>query len=327
MVSKLKNFLLTCCLVAAGGVAQAHAAPLQVGYSDWPGWVAWQVAIDKHWFKDAGVDVSFQWFDYSASLDAYASGKLDGILATNGDVLVTGANGRKGVMVLVGDYSDGNDMIVAAPGIASVAELKGKKVGVERGLVEHLLLLVALQKAGLKEDDITLVDTRTNETPQVLASGEVAAIAAWQPNSGQALRQVPGARPVFTSAQVPGLIYDVLAVDPVSLKAHPDEWKRVVSVWKRVVAFVNDPKTQDEALEIMARKVGLKPAAYKKLLAGTHLLTLDDNTKVYEKNDTLQSIYGSTENANLFNVKYGVYKTPQNVDSYIDPAIIKALTH
>ncbi|QEO17625.1 ABC transporter substrate-binding protein [Acetobacter vaccinii] len=327
MVSKLKNFLLTCCLVAAGGVAQAHAAPLQVGYSDWPGWVAWQVAIDKHWFKDAGVDVSFQWFDYSASLDAYASGKLDGILATNGDVLVTGANGRKGVMVLVGDYSDGNDMIVAAPGITSVAELKGKKVGVERGLVEHLLLLVALQKAGLKEDDITLVDTRTNETPQVLASGEVAAIAAWQPNSGQALRQVPGARPVFTSAQVPGLIYDVLAVDPVSLKAHPDEWKRVVSVWKRVVAFVNDPKTQDEALEIMARKVGLKPVAYKKLLAGTHLLTLDDNTKVYEKNDTLQSIYGSTENANLFNVKYGVYKTPQNVDSYIDPAIIKALAH
>lgn len=31
--------------------------PLKVGYSDWPGWVAWQVAIDKGWFKEAGVDV------------------------------------------------------------------------------------------------------------------------------------------------------------------------------------------------------------------------------------------------------------------------------
>ena len=74
MGSRFRNFLMTCCLVAAGGVAgslaQAEAAPLQVGYSDWPGWVAWQVALDKGWFKEAGVDVSFQWFDYSASLDA-----------------------------------------------------------------------------------------------------------------------------------------------------------------------------------------------------------------------------------------------------------------
>ena len=35
----------------------ASAAPLTIGYSDWPGWVAWQVAIDKGWFKEAGVDV------------------------------------------------------------------------------------------------------------------------------------------------------------------------------------------------------------------------------------------------------------------------------
>jgi NitT/TauT family transport system substrate-binding protein len=43
----------------------ASADPLTVGYSDWPGWVAWQVAIDKGWFKEAGLDVKFQWFDYS----------------------------------------------------------------------------------------------------------------------------------------------------------------------------------------------------------------------------------------------------------------------
>ena len=48
----------------------ASAEPLTVGYSDWPGWVAWQVAIDKGWFKEAGIDVKFQWFDYSASMEA-----------------------------------------------------------------------------------------------------------------------------------------------------------------------------------------------------------------------------------------------------------------
>lgn len=329
MGSRFRNFLMTCCLVAVGGVAgslaQAEAAPLQVGYSDWPGWVAWQVALDKGWFKEAGVDVSFQWFDYSASLDAFASGKLDAVTATNGDVLVTGSGGHKGMIVLVNDYSNGNDMIIGAPGVTSIKDLKGKKVGVERGLVDHLLLLNALQAAGMKETDITLVDTKTNETPQVLASGDVAAIGAWQPSAGQALRQVPGSRPIYTSHDAPGLIYDVLAVDPASLKAHPDDWKKVVGVWKRVVAFIEDPNTQGEALEIMSRRVGLEPASYKKLLKGTHLLTLEDNQKVYERNDTLASIYGSTQNANNFNVKYEVYKAAQNIDTYIDPALIHEL--
>src|SRR5210317_1659134 len=122
-----------------------NAEPLKVGYSDWPGWVAWEVAVDKGWFKEAGVDVSFEWFDYVASMDAFAAGKLDAVSMTNGDTLVTGATGGKGIMVIINDFSDGNDMIVAKPGIKSVKQLKGKKIGVEVGYVGHLLLLKALE--------------------------------------------------------------------------------------------------------------------------------------------------------------------------------------
>src|SRR5512143_4043129 len=78
----------------------ASAEPLTIGYSDWPGWVVWQIAIDKGWFKEAGVDVKFQWFDYSASMEAFAAGKLDADLMTNGDTLVTGAGGAKGIMIM-----------------------------------------------------------------------------------------------------------------------------------------------------------------------------------------------------------------------------------
>ena len=67
------------------GIANAAQAPLKIGYSDWPGFVAWQVAIDKGWIKDAGLNITFEWFDYGASLDAFGAGKLDGILITNGD--------------------------------------------------------------------------------------------------------------------------------------------------------------------------------------------------------------------------------------------------
>ena len=60
--------------LAAGSAHAAPAAPLKVGYSDWPGFVAFQVAIDKGWIKQAGLDVKFEWFDYSASMDAFAAG-------------------------------------------------------------------------------------------------------------------------------------------------------------------------------------------------------------------------------------------------------------
>jgi NitT/TauT family transport system substrate-binding protein len=301
----------------------AQAAPLKIGYSDWPGWVAWQVAIDKGWFKEAGVDVKFDWFDYSASMDAFTAGKIDGVTVTNGDALVTGASGAKNVMILVTDYSNGNDMIVAKPGIKSLKDLKGKKVGLEVGFVEHLLLLNGLEKSGLKESDVTLVNTKTNETPQALASGDLAAIGAWQPNSGEAMKRVPGAKPIYTSANEPGLIYDVLTVNPASLSARHADWEKVAKVWDRVVTYINDPKTQPDAVKIMSSRVGLKPAAYLPLLKGTHLLSLEEGKKVFVKADGFKSLYGSSKIADDFNVKYEVYKKPTDLAKAIDPSLVK----
>jgi NitT/TauT family transport system substrate-binding protein len=310
--------------LAVAAVSAQAAPPLKIGYSDWPGWVAWQVAIDKGWFKEAGVAVNFEWFDYSASMEAFAAGKIDAVTMTNGDALVTGAGGGKSVMILLTDYSNGNDMIVARPGIRSLKELKGKKVAVEVGFVEHLLLLNGLKKSGMKESDVTLVNAKTNEMPQMLASGDVAAVGAWQPISGQSMKSVPGARPVYTSADEPGLIYDVLAVNPASAKSRRAEWQKVVKVWDRVVHYINDPKTQPDAVKIMAARVGLSPEAYLPLLKGTKLLDLAEGKKIFVKGPGFGSLYGSTKIADDFNVKNDVYKKAQDVDSYIDASFTNA---
>ncbi len=310
--------------VAFAALSAQAAQPLKIGYSDWPGWVAWQVAIDKGWFKEAGVPVSFEWFDYSASMEAFAAGKIDAVTMTNGDALVTGSAGGKSVMIMLTDYSNGNDMIVAKPGIKSIKELKGKKVAVEQGLVEHLLLLNGLKKAGMKESDVTLVNAKTNEMPQVLATGDVAAIGAWQPISGQAMKALPGSRPIYTSANEPGLIYDVLAVNPASAKQRKADWMKVVQVWDKVVHYINDPKTQPDAVKIMAARVGIAPAAYLPLLKGTRLLSLEEGRKIYVKAPGFGSLYGSSRVADEFNVANGVYKAPENVDAYIDPSFTNA---
>ena len=286
--------------------------------------MAWQIAIDKGWLREAGLDVKFDWFDYSASMEAFAAGKIDGDCLTNGDALVMGAGGARNVMIMITDYSNGNDMIIARPGIRSMQELKGKKIGVEVGLVDHLLLLDGLKKQGMTQDDVTLVNSKTNETPQVLASGQVDAIGAWQPNSGLAMKALPGAHPVYTSAQAPGLIYDVLTVNPATIAAHRADYIKLIKVWDHVVSYINDPKTQGDAVQIMSARVGLTPEKYQLLLAGTHLISVAEGKKIFVRADGLGSLYGSTQNADDFNVHNAVYKQPQKIDGYIEPSLTAA---
>ncbi|MFI8040791.1 hypothetical protein ACFMJX_31200, partial [Acinetobacter baumannii] len=61
------------------------------------------------WLKEAGLNVEFKWFDYSASLSAFSANQLDAVLVTNGDNLVTASGGTQGMMIMATDYSAGND--------------------------------------------------------------------------------------------------------------------------------------------------------------------------------------------------------------------------
>ncbi len=315
-------FALTTSLAAITKAAEADT--LTIGYSDWPGYVAWQIPIEKGWFKDAGLDVKFQWFDYSASLDAFSAKKLDAVTATHVDTLVTGAGGAKGVMVLVLDYSSGNDMLIADKTIKSVADLKGKKIGVEVGVLEQLVLDTGLEKSGLSESDVTLVNSKTNDLPQVLASGQVSGVVTWQPISNTALQTVAGSHSIYTTADAPGLLYDVLTVDPVSLATHHDDWLKLVKIWDRTEKYILDPKTQDDAVKIMSARDGLTPAAYKAFLGGTHLFNLEEGAKILKNGPGVDSLYGSAKNADAFNVRVGTYKASQPIESYIDPSLTAA---
>jgi NitT/TauT family transport system substrate-binding protein len=99
---------------------------------------------------------------------------------------------------------------------------------------------------------------------------------------------------------------------------------KVIKVWDRVVHYIDDPKTQDDAVKIMSARVGLTPEAYKPLLKGTKLLDVAAGKKVFKKGEGLTSLYGSSKIADDFNVKNEVYKTAQDIDSYIDPSLTNA---
>jgi len=322
IISSLRHRLTVFATLFVLVTSIASAAPLKVAFSDWPGWTALEIAAQKGWFKEAGVEVELLWFEYGPSMEAFTAGKCDAVTVTNGDALVTGANGAKNVMILMTDYSNGNDMIVGKPGIASLKDLKGKKIGIEIGLVEHLLLLNGLKKIGLTDKDVELVPTPTNQTPQVLASGQVDAIGAWQPNSGAALKAVPGSKALYTSASEPGLIYDAVVVSPQSLATRRADWVKFVSVWDKVVKYLNDPKTREDGIKIIAARAGVDPKEYAVFMPGTQFLTLAEGGKVLSaKSEGFDSLVGSSKIANEFNVTNAVYKDSQDVTTYIDASL------
>lgn len=310
---------------AGDGSSDSSSEPLRIAYSDWPGWVAWEIGIQKGFFKDAGVNVEFTWLDYVASMDSFAAGKVDSVCMTNGDALVTGATGKKGIGIIINDYSNGNDMIVARQGIDDVAALKGKKIGVEVGFVSHLLLLKALESAGLAETDVTIVNVPTDKTAETLATGDVDAISAWQPNSGQALKLVGGSKAIFTSADIPGIIYDLLYVSPESLAARQDDWQKVAKVWFQIVDFMKDPANKSEVLEILSARVQISPAEYEPFLNGTNILTLEENKKRFVDSQGLESVVGSSRIVNDFNVAQEIYKTKEKIEEYLDSSFVDSL--
>lgn len=63
--------------------------------------------------------------------------------------------------------------IAAAPGISSVADLKGKKVAYQRGATPQMFLIKALAKAGLAFDDVEAVNSTGPDGLSSLATGAV----------------------------------------------------------------------------------------------------------------------------------------------------------
>jgi NitT/TauT family transport system substrate-binding protein len=319
------NKIIASALIGLTSLAVAGAAPIKIAYSDWPGYTIFEVAKQKGWFKDAGLDVEMVWFDYLPSIDAFSAGKVDAVTVVGSDALVTGATGGKSKIIALLDYSEGSDMIVGAPGIDSIKDLKGKKIGIEVTLVEHMLLLQALKNNGMSQSDVELVNTATDKTPETLASGKVAAIGAWYPLSGQALKQVPGSKKLFTSAEAKGLIFDVLAVNPTSFAEHKAEWTKIAAIYYKCVDYLKDPATKDDAIKIMAAKVGADATEYGKNVPGTHFLTLAEAKTAFKKGSGLDSVYGSLTVGNQFNLDNKVYKDSQKPESYLVPGVVAGL--
>ncbi|HBS04091.1 MAG TPA: aliphatic sulfonates ABC transporter substrate-binding protein [Leptospiraceae bacterium] len=289
-----KGILIGFTLIGLGALLPAcgeKSEKIRIGYSDWPGWVAWEIAIEKGMFKEKGVDVEFVWFDnYVESLQAMDAGKLDGNCQTWNDTIFSLATtGAPMKAVLINDNSAGNDGVVAN-GITSLKDLKGKTVAAEEGTVSHFVLLTALKKAGLSQDDVEFKNMFVPDASNAVTLGNVSAAALWQPSLFNAMQE-KGMNLLFTSKEMPGLIPDMLVFHEKVTSERKEDIQKIVEVWFEVMEFIeNNP---DEAYAIMAKKVNQTPENYKTFVNGTRFFTLEDNLNAYTKGSDDSSLYGS----------------------------------
>jgi NitT/TauT family transport system substrate-binding protein len=300
----------------------ASEAPVRIGYSAWPGWFPWKVSEEKGLFTAAGVPVTLTWFDgYLDSINALNAGQLDCNSQTLGDTISSVAGGADLQVVLTNDISTGNDQIIAAPGIRTVADLKGKRVAAEEGTVDHYLLLLGLKKARISEKDITFVPLETGAAAAAFVAGKVDAVGVFAPFTTQALKR-PGSTTLFSSKDFPGAISDHLVCNREFVAKNPEKVQKIVNSWFATLTQIK--AEPGPSLAILAKRAGVSEADYKAYDAGTTIYSLEQNRQVFKPGTTMTSLPFAAEQISGFLQAVGLAKTAPKLEGLLEPTFVNA---
>ncbi|WP_344139638.1 ABC transporter substrate-binding protein [Luedemannella flava] len=302
--------------------APKSSEPFVIGFSAWPGWFPWQVAAEQKLFDKHGVTVEMRYYDnYTDSLKALVDGEIDANSQTLNDTLVSVGSGARQTIVLVNDNSTGNDKIIARSGIGSVADLKGKRVAVEQGTVDHYLLLLALAEAGLTAKDITLMPMATDKAAEAFAAGQVDAAGVFAPFTTTALAR-RGSRAIATSAEFPGAIPDHLAVRSELVTRRAGDVRAIVDTWFETLRWMRDNEAAADT--ILARRAGVDVGAYRSYDAGTTLFTRQQNVDAFTPGTTPAHLNYQAARICDFMVETGLVDERPSLDGLLDGSFVGA---
>ncbi len=279
-------------MLLAGGVGSAFAqTKVKLGTVAWIGYAPFYVAVERNLFAKHGVKVELQDFpDPSLMPSAIAGGGLQGAMYTYDQVITSVGMGQKHRVVMPIDYSNGADAIIADKSIKSIADLKGKKVAYPFSTCDNLLVVFALEQAGLKESDIVGIDT-TPETVAAALTAGAAAGATYEPNITQILKLGGGSKykVLYTSKSAPGLITDVLYFDEAFIAKNRKAVEGVIAGYIDGLAYLK--AKPEEARRIVAKYMSATPAEVKAQQAGVYNIPPSEMASYFEKRDDSKSLF------------------------------------
>jgi sulfonate transport system substrate-binding protein len=200
--------------------------------------------LEKEFAKDGIAIVWVQSAGSNKALEYLNAGSIDFGSTAGSAALVARINGNPIKSIYVYSRPEWTALVTTKDSrIATVADLKGKRVAVTRGTDPHIFLVRALLDAGLSEKDISPVLLQHADGKTALIRGDVDAWAGLDPMMAQAEIE-DGARLFFRKPQAN--TWGILNVREQFLKDNPDVVRRVLAAYeearKYAVANYDDLK-------------------------------------------------------------------------------------
>ncbi len=249
--------------------------PLRIGTNVWPGYEPLYLA------RNIGLLVpeQAQLVEYTSAsqvMEAFADGAIEAATLTLDEALLLQQKGFGARIVLVMDYSNGADVLLAKPEIGSLSALRGKRVGVENTALGAYMLNRALSHAGIPYRDIKPVALEVHAHQSAYLTDKVDAVVTFEPVAGKLL--AAGAQNLFDSSQIPGEILDVLVVrDDLNASRLP-QVQALLKAWFGALEYLRLHPAK--AAEHMAPRLHLDAADTLQALEGIRLPGESENRKL-----------------------------------------------
>jgi len=269
LVEHIKSIFIGLMLaVSLGACSEEPQSPMRVGTNVWPGYEPAYLAQDLGYFNTQQVRLS-QFQSASESIRAFRNNAVDVVALTLDEALLLIQDGIDIKVFLVADISDGGDVIVSRSDIQNVAELRGRKVGVESSALGAYVLARALEIYNVPFGDVKLVHLTVDDSEKAFFDGSVDAVVTFEPYRSRLLRD--GANEIFTSREMPNEIVDVLVVRSEFAAKNEVNLKVLSQGWFKAVSFIKgEPQ---KASKLIGARLDLSP---EEAISSFEGLTLPD---------------------------------------------------
>lgn len=248
-----------------------------VAVNIWPGMEAMLMASQSRRLQTERINfVEMSWS--SAATGAFRLRVADAAIVTLDELLRLEDDGARPRAVLILGISAGSDTILGRPGLKSISDLRGKRVGVElRSSGEHLLLH-ALTKNDMSMKDIQVVPLNQAETETAYDDTDLDVVVTADPWSTR-LRD-KGAVVLHDSKAVGLELSRVLVVSEDALKMYSKEIQTLVSSHLKHVLKSGEMDAGSAGLDVMLRRENLTPDQWHRAVELIHAPDAEENLRL-----------------------------------------------
>ena len=251
------------CLAFVIGCTPSPPEPLRIATNVWPGYEPLYLARSLGLYPPRSVRL-VEMANSTDTLRAFRNGLVDCAALTLDETLTLAQDNADLRVILVTDVSHGADAVLARPGLRSLADLRGKRIGVEHTAVGGYLLARTLDAAHLRPRDVEVVPVTESGHEQAFVSGSVDAIVTFEPTRTRLLRH--GARVLFDSARIPGEIVDVLVARTETTRTRAGDLEMLCAAWFSALDHL--ATHGEDAAHRMAGREGLSGPEFGAALSG-----------------------------------------------------------